>query len=99
MFARPHLLADLVHGAQVGVINQLHEVSVPQLLIAGLCLALGRVLSYAIGGARSGDDLQRDAEQRLGESMLHRVTLVYTTISAQHSPQQQASISLKHAVI
>lgn len=115
VLAWPDLLADLVNGAQVGVIDQLHEVSVPQLLIGGLWLALGGVVSLALGGAVSlalggavssamggawnGDDLQRDAEQRLGESMLHRVTLVYTAISAQYSPQQQATICLKHAII
>lgn len=33
--ARPHLLTDLIHGAEVRVVNQLHEVPVPQLLIGG----------------------------------------------------------------
>ena len=33
VLARPNLLANLVDGAQVGVVHQLHEVPVPQLLI------------------------------------------------------------------
>lgn len=68
--ACPNLLADLIDGAQVRVIHQLHEVTVPQLLIgrrgpasAAWVHSARRVRGQVgDGGRRGGDYFQGDAQ-------------------------------------
>lgn len=67
---RPNLLTDLVHRAEVGVVHQLHEVPVPQLLIGdrGAASAAGVQSDGGVGGQVGGGgrrrryDLQGDAQ-------------------------------------
>lgn len=68
ILARPDLLADLVHGAKIGVVHQLHEVPVPHLLIGGGWAAVTgvqseeRVSGRRGGGGRGGYYLQCDVQ-------------------------------------
>lgn len=97
VLAGPDLLADLIDCAQVGVIHQLHEVPVPQLLIGGLARA-ARVNGGRRRAARR-QDLQRDGEEGLGKSVFHCVTLIHASISSQGASEQQASFCVNYAVI
>lgn len=104
LLARPHLLTDLVHGAEIGVIYQLHEVAVPELLIGGGVWVGGAWGSRVQSGGRvlgvcGGHDLEGDAEQGLGEAVLHGVALVQTHVTLQDAADQQPAISVEDTVV
>ena len=95
----PHLLAELVHAVQVGVVDEGHEVPVPHLLagrVAGRSVprpgAVARLLALVqqVLQMVGVDDLQRDLEQRLDEAVLHRVAVVDPRVLPVEASDQQA---------
>lgn len=107
VLARPNLFADLVHGAQVWVVNQLHEVPVPKLLIghrrpapaAGFYPNGGVGGQIGRGGGRRRYDFQGDAQQGLGEAVLHGVALVDPDVSLQDPSNKKTPVRLEDTLV
>lgn len=103
----PNLLTELVHGVQVGVVDELHEVSVPDLLagghavghLFGLGLVPVVVPVQELFQVLRVDDLQRHLEQSLHEPVLHGEAQVGARVLALQAAQQQALLGPDGVVV
>lgn len=92
----PHLLTKLIHGVEVGVVDELHEVPVPDLLawghavrsfldLGGISLLLFMKQLFKVLRV---DDLQGHLEEGLHEAVLHSVAEVNARVLPLQAPQQ-----------
>lgn len=102
----PHLFTEFVHGVQVRVVDELHEVSVPDLLarrhavghVFGLS-TISVVLMKQFFQVLRVDHFQRDFEKRLHEAVFYRMTQVSARILSMETPQQEALLRPDDVVI
>lgn len=94
----PHLFTELVHGVQVRVVDELHEVSVPDLLAGrqtarhffGLRALAVVIFMKKLFQVFRVDDFQGHLQQSLHESVLHGVTQVVARVLLLQTAKQEA---------
>lgn len=78
LLSLPNPLAELVHTVEIWVLQQAHEIPVPEFVFWGGILIIGSGPEKQLAHTLRWDDLEIDAPQGLDEAVLYGVAEVHS---------------------
>ncbi len=81
LLSLPNALAELIHAVEVWVLQEAHEIPVPEFVFGGGILIVGARSEQQLAYALRWDDLEINTPQGLDEAMLDGVAVVHSRIS------------------
>lgn len=97
----PNAVAELLHTAQVRVVQERKEIPIPQPVLGGLVDpgVRGRKRGEDFTQFLGGDDLEVEAQQRLDEAVLHGLAVVDARVGLGQAADEQALLCPEHPLI
>lgn len=80
LLSLPNALAELIHTVEVWVLQEAHEIPVPEFVFRGRILIVGTCSEQQLAHALRRDDLEINTPQGLDEAVLDGVAVVHSRI-------------------